>query len=282
MNITCINGDQTDHVNASDRALQYGDGLFETIVIREGEIQFWKQHIQRLKKGCQRLGINNVDYARLTAEAEQLCCNQSDAILKIIISRGITDRGYRFNTNENKSLATRILSLHKLPSYPQSHYDRGINLRLCQLEMGLNPTLAGIKHLNRLEQVMARNEWQDETIFEGLMRDHHQNIIEGTMSNFFIVKNDRLLTANLSYCGVAGIVRQLIIDDKIGHQLPIEITQICEQQLISADEVFICNSVIGIMPVKTFSQQTYGLGPVTKLIMRQYEDFVRQTNNCGF
>jgi len=277
-----INGDLTGQINATDRALQYGDGLFETIVIRDGKVQLWKQHIQRLEKGCQRLAINNVNYAQLTDEAMLLCNNQSNAILKIIISRGINGRGYRFNKSDKDSVATRLLSIYPFPKHPENHYKEGIALRLCQMKMGRNPVLAGIKHLNRLEQVMARNEWQDENVFEGLMCDEMSNIIEGTMSNYFMIKNKRLVTADISHSGVAGIVRQLIVDDEIDHQLPVEITSISEQQLHSADEVFICNSVIGIMPVKSFTKQSYAIGSVTKHLVNKLTDYCKHAANYGF
>jgi 4-amino-4-deoxychorismate lyase len=266
-----INGKVTTQIDAQDRGLSYGDGLFETLAIIDGRPQLWQQHIQRLQAGCARLGIIMPAEELLHDEIISLYQRQpptdrhvDQAVVKVILTRGKGERGYRVT---NTARTSRIIILSAWPEYPHRHED-GISVRWCNTPLGLNPALAGIKHLNRLEQVMARNEWQDDHIAEGLMLDVQGRVIEGTMSNLFIVKNQQLQTARLDQCGIAGIIRQLICDDSIGHGLSISEQYLNKTDILAADEVFVCNSLIGIWPVKYLydlnQPQDYIIGPVSQ------------------
>ena len=113
-----------------------------------------------------------------------------------------------------------------------------------------NSVLAGIKHLNRLEQVLARSEWTDSSIAEGVVLDHEENVIEGTMSNVFYIKGKTLYTPELSACGVDGIIRRKVITLATELHLEICINKISLKSLMDADEIFMCNSVIGVWPIK--------------------------------
>jgi 4-amino-4-deoxychorismate lyase len=146
-----LNGIPQTHIEISDRGLQYGDGLFETISVYNGKAIFLAQHIDRLTASCQRLLIPAPDLDTLHAEIKQLCQGVEQAVLKIIITRGSGGRGYR---QPDTIQASRILSLHPFPNYPDSYQQQGITARFCDTRLGLNPTLAGMKHLNRLEQVL--------------------------------------------------------------------------------------------------------------------------------
>jgi 4-amino-4-deoxychorismate lyase len=253
-----VNGTPQTHIEISDRGLQYGDGLFETITVDNGKAVFLQQHIDRLTAACQRLHIPAPDLDTLHAEINQLCQHVEQAVLKIIITRGSGGRGYRQPDNIQP---TRILSLHPFPTYPDSYYQQGITARFCDTRLGLNPTLAGMKHLNRLEQVLARAEWNDDSVQEGIMLDINNQVIEGTMSNLFYCKNNQLYTATLTQSGIAGIIRALIM----GHESVIEHSY-NQAELLEADELFVCNSVIGLWPIKQLAHRSFIVGSKTNYL----------------
>jgi 4-amino-4-deoxychorismate lyase len=264
-----VNGEAQDHLPVTDRGFQYGDGLFETIEVQSGRAIFLDQHLGRLLKGCIRLQIPEPSIDLIRSEAQSLLAFDSippgNCVLKIIITRGSGGRGYR---QPDSLKPSRIVSLHPAPDYPSSYQIQGINARFCQTRLGLNPLLAGIKHLNRLEQVMARAEWDSTDIQEGIMRDINGHIIEGTMSNVFFVKGGRLHTPILSHSGIAGIIRSAII--KLAHQHHLSIFEhlFDSAVLLSADEVFVSNSIIGIWPVKQLETTTFRIGPVTQQLQQ--------------
>jgi len=261
-----LNGETSDSLSLQDRGLQYGDGLFETIAVRNMQFEFWQRHMQRLLDGCQRLRIPLPDPEHLLAEARTLLDGRSDAVLKIIITRGQGGRGYRAPT-ESATKPSRILAVYDLPDYPAENQANGIIARYCETRLGTSPTLAGIKHLNRLEQVLARSEWQDETVFEGLMLAAHGRVTEGTMSNLFFVKEDTLCSPDLSNAGVAGIMREVILEIAYQQNVLVEIAHFSKADLKAADEIFICNSLIGAWPVRQLEIQQFSVGPVTKQII---------------
>jgi 4-amino-4-deoxychorismate lyase len=253
-----VNGEYQTHIEVADRGFQYGDGLFETITVHNGKAVFLQQHLARLTAACQRLRIPVPSPDTLRAEIDQLCQNTEQAVLKIIITRGSGGRGYR---QPDDISPTRVLSLHPFPNYPDNYAREGITARFCSTRLGLNPTLAGMKHLNRLEQVLARAEWQDDTIQEGIMLDINDCVIEGTMSNLFYSKNQQLYTAALTQSGIAGIIRAMIIS----HEFVIE-HNFNQAELLAADELFVCNSVIGIWPIKQLASHTFTIGNKTKYL----------------
>ena len=213
-----------------------------------------------LQAGCERLGIPAVDGKELARECQSLADGADKAVLKVIVTRGSGGRGYRV---PDKTAATRIVQLHEWPVFSPACAEHGVAVRICNTRLGHNPALAGIKHLNRLEQVLARQEWDDADIMEGLLLDTDGYLIEGTMSNIFLVRDETLVTPDLHQCGVAGIMRTRILE--LAGQLPIDI-QICAielQELLEADEIFICNSLIGIWPVIAVDSSAYEKGMVT-------------------
>ena len=256
-----INGAADDRLDALDRGLQYGDGLFETLRIHAGLPLLWEAHLARLTQGCERLGIPTPEAERLREEAERLCAGVADGVLKIIVTRGSGGRGYR---PPGRPRPTRLLAVYPYPDYPADNRSRGVEVRLCETRLGLNPALAGLKHLNRLEQVLGRAEWNDTTIAEGLMRDIEGNIIEGTMSNVFVVQAGRLRTPGLSRCGVAGVMRARVLAEAATLGIPSEECRLGVADLETADELFLTNSVIGIWPVRRFAGRDFAApGPLT-------------------
>lgn len=273
-----INGESKEHIEISDRGFQYGDGLFETIEIRGGKAIVLERHLERLSSGCQRLNIPFPGAELLGLEARTLCRRYSAArvVLKIIVTRGSGGRGYR---QPDVIQPTRVLSLHPYPDYPGNYPEQGIVARFCTTRLGLNPTLAGIKHLNRLEQVMARSEWNDPTIQEGLMLDANDHVIEGTMTNLFYIKNNSLYTAALTHSGVAGIVRRIIMTLSADHGLSVIEQEFTKDELLSADEAFVCNSIIGIWPIRQIGTAHFSVGLLTQSIQGWLNSFMEAECN---
>ncbi len=260
-----VNGHESELIPVSDRGFQYGDGLFETLLVENGEPQFLDRHLERLRIGCERLKIEFPGGEVLSQEAFRISRPSESAILKIMVTRGCGGRGFRIPDSIHP---TRVLSIHPGPDYPVDFQTRGIRTILCKNRLGINPSLAGLKHMNRLEQILARSEWASPEIQEGLMLDSDGNVIEGTMSNLFLVRNGALRTPDLSRCGVAGILRSLVLEIARSNRIGIGIEAITLDDLEKADEIFVTNCVIGLWPVVEFEQKVYPIGRLTRRIMQ--------------
>lgn len=256
-----INGQPSEVIDIQDRGLQYGDGLFETIRLHQGQPQFWNAHMHRLQRGCDVLKLAFPGGAALQTDVETLCRGSLNGTLKVIVTRGVGQRGYRaMNTQPN-----RIVSFY--PWQPSSSAATNPKLlTICEQRLGINPVLAGIKHLNRLEQVLARAEWDDE-FDEGVMLDVNGNVIEGTMSNLFLISRGKLITPELTRCGVAGIMREQILIEAAKLKIPTQIRNVPTAELMQAEEIFVCNSLIGIWPVGKLQHHVFASGPVTQALM---------------
>lgn len=242
-----IDGEQGTGCDISDRGLHYGDGLFETLAVRAGTLPLWDAHMRRLAAGCARLRLPLPDTDQLRAEAERLCGGVERAVLKLMLTRGMGPRGYRIDHAAVRP--TRILLLYRPPVWSESCWRDGVAVRLCATRLGSNPALAGIKHLNRLEQVLARDEWSDAAIFEGLMMDGAGRIVDGTMSNVFLCRGEELVTPALSECGIAGVMRDQVW--KMAGKSGWQVTEgsIVPEDLEAADEIFLSNALFGVLPV---------------------------------
>ena len=267
-----VNGEIRDHINITDRGLQYGDGLFETIAVFDGKLRLWERHWQRLSSGCRRLGIEGIDPRELYIEAERVCSDIKRGVLKMIITRGTSGRGYG---SSSVGKATRIMAIYPWPTYPDTYWQHGVSVRVCSTRMGRNTVLAGMKHLNRLEQVMARREWDDPEIVEGLMLDDSDYVISGTMSNLFIVNDKGLMTPALADCGVEGIMRGVILDLSADLGIYREEAPLSLQHLLQASEIFLCNALIGIWPVRRIDQQDYSIGAITSLLGKRLNELLQ-------
>lgn len=238
-----INGRPGTVVDCRDRGLQYGDGLFETMRVRRRRIRLLRLHLDRLAEGCRRLGIE-VSAAALEREAAARARQCIDGVLKLILTRGRGVRGYR---PTGKERYTRVLSLHALPAAETS--PKPVHVRLCRTRLGLNPDLAGLKTLNRLESVMARAEWRDERIWEGLMRDVEGTVVSGTMSNVFLRRGSTLMTPALDRCGIAGVMRRWVLEQAEDLRLRVWQGRLPIEAFRDAEEVFMTNAVAGVVPV---------------------------------
>lgn len=263
---TLIDGKATTEISCLDRGLQYGDGVFETIAVNNGKLLCWNEHIERLNSGCERLNIPIQNSETLKNEAlsliNPLIHSDKKSIVKLIITRGQGGRGYAIPEQVEPS---RIVSLYPFPEYTKDN-SNGISVRICNYRYAHNETLAGIKHMNRLEQVMARSEWNNTDIAEGIVLDNESNVIEGTMSNLFCVINDVLLTPKLNLCGVEGVIRNKILELAPTSGINTEVKTISLDELKNADEIFVCNSVIGLWPVIKLEDQTFSIGKLSAQI----------------
>lgn len=269
MTDTLINGEQRSSISINDRGLQYGDGLFETMVVRNSEIVLWPEHWQRLKLGCKKLSISVPDQATLEKEIKLLCSknNETQFVMKLIITRGEGQRGYRVTENQK---ITRILSTYTWPEYPSQYQTQGVAVRYCETTISENSQLAGVKHLNRLEQILARNEWATDDFQEGLMLNINGDVIDGTMSNVFMVKNNKIITPDVSLSGVAGVMRNKVIELAKHINVSVCVEKIDKLKIKTADELFLTNSLFGIWPVKSLENITFSqVGKITKQLQEE-------------
>jgi len=271
--VILVSGEETRRVDVGDRGLHYGDGLFETFAVRDGVPELWRAHLRRLAHGCARLGIPAPDEGLLAREAGQVCSSVKRGVLKIIVTRGSGGRGYR---PPEQIQPTRVVALYPWPEYPDAYGSEGVAVRACTTPLGRNPALAGLKHLNRLEQVLARGEWAEAEWDEGLMLDSDGHVVEGTMSNVFMVRAGGLVTPDLSQCGVAGVMRELIMDIAHGLGIGCNTERISLDELKKAEELFLCNSLTRIWPVRDVEGTRYGRGPVTQRIRATLDDRIAQ------
>lgn len=263
-----VNGKASQQISIEDRGLLYGDGLFETILCEQGKPVLFAEHMQRLQSGCLKLGISNPDANLILAELTEVA-RQMDCIIKVIVTRGVRSRGYQYDSDD-KSI-TRIIYRSDLPNIPTSHYTEGIRLFLCAHRLSDSGVLAGLKHLNRLDQVVARSEWQQE-FDEGVTLDSDENVIEGTMSNIFLESGGKWLTPALGRCGVEGVMRDFILQHADRLSIDCEERDITVAQLQNADAIFVCNSVIGVWPVTSFNSKRYAISESTIAVMQYLHD----------
>lgn len=245
------NGSPCDTVSAADRGLHYGDGLFETVAIRDGLPRLWRYHVERLQSGAARLGLpaptgrtlrSALDQALGQARADSRRC-----VAKILLTAGAGPRGYRRAGDTPGTLLTGISDSHAVPD---DCYRDGVALRLCNTRLAVQPQLAGMKTLNRLEQVLARNEWHDEDVFEGLLLDTGDRLICGTMSNVFLIEGQELVTPAITRCGVSGVMRRHVLTLLDQADIGYRIRDVGIDDLWASDGVFISNSQFGILPVR--------------------------------
>jgi 4-amino-4-deoxychorismate lyase len=235
------NGLSTIEISATNRGLAYGDGVFETMRCVDHEIPLWAHHKERLLQALKRLQIK-LDEPLLESELNGVIAKlpaQGAAVIKLIVARGDSERGYRADPDAESWRLWQIL-----PAPPL--YSGLLTLGLCETRLANQPLLAGMKHLNRLEQVLARLEWQDQ-YQDALMCDYHSNVIESVSANVFVLKNNRLFTPRMDRCGVAGVLRAFLINRILPQlDLPVSETEISLEDIRNADGLWLCNSVRGV------------------------------------
>lgn len=246
-----VNGQPGTQVSVLDRGLAYGDGVFRTLAIVGGQTRWWAAHLAALARDCQRLGLTCPDQACLEEDLVRLGPLPDQGVLRITVTRGEAPRGYA-----PRGKGTRILACWAAaqPAYPVA----GLNLRLCNLRLAQQPALAGVKHLNRLENVLARGEWDDPSIHEGVLLDGEGRVVSGVMSNLFIWSTaSGLRTPRLDRCGVAGVARERLLNLALVHGIPVETGDFCLAELLAAEEVLLCNSLMGLRRVARLGERTW-------------------------
>ncbi len=256
-----IDGRASASLPADDRGLAYGDGLFETVRFVAGRAPLWRWHLARLRLGAGRLRLSMPDPSHCWHEAQRVA-DGADCIVKLILTRG-GGRGYA----PMQSDCRRIVLRQELPALDQGAYCRGLRLRWCRLRLAQQPALAGLKHLNRLEQVLARAEWHDRRIDEGLLLDTDGRIVSATAANVFLVRDGRLLTPSLHLCGVAGVARAWLLA-RARRRMPVQEVDLRPDDLAAADELFLSNAVRGVVPVRALGRQHWPVGPVTQRLSK--------------
>lgn len=243
-----------------DRGLAYGDGLFQTMRVVGGAIPLLDCHLQRLDEGLQRLAID-CDLALIEREIGQFLAAlrpeevRADWVLKLTLTRGVAGRGY---LPAPGMVPTRLLALFPGTPFPATQAESGVTVRLCRLRLSRQPALAGIKHLNRLEQVLARSEWRDARIAEGILRDEMGQLIDGVVSNLFVVRGGVVETPRLDQSGVAGAMRAFVIARCAALSIPCREVVLSLEQALGAEEIFLSNSLFGLWPVVQWFDEAGG------------------------
>ncbi|MGL5006465.1 MAG: aminodeoxychorismate lyase [Plesiomonas sp.] len=272
-----INGLRDAQLNVADRGLAYGDGSFTTARVVRGKVQLQQAHIERLWSACQRLSITFPDIAILQSEIEMVAREIDQGILKVIITRGLGGRGYSSINCDN---TTRIISVAQWPMQYTQWQHEGIRLGESQISLGINPLLAGMKHLNRLEQVLIRQQLDQHNAVNPLqialddliVCDSAGYVVECCAANVFWRKGQHLFTPQLDWAGVSGVMRKYIMAycDQQGWHC--EAVRETVKTLADADEIFICNALLPVVPVRYFQHRQFSDFSATRQIQRFLDD----------
>lgn len=259
-----IDGEAHRTLSALDRGLQFGDGVFETIAVRRGRPLLREAHLERLEAGAARLSIDpGVPRDAWRRDIHAVARGMTRGIIKLIVTRGTGGRGY---TPPQTPAATRLVSAHPWPDGIHERQQSGITVGVSPVRLGRQPWLAGIKHLNRLEQVLARIHWRDAWQ-EALMLDDAERVVEASAANLFVVRAGRLCTPPLAGAGVAGLIRQQLLEGVAAVEgLPVVEQPLTLADLHEAREIFLTNCVIGLWPVTRIDDCRYAIGPVTRAL----------------
>jgi 4-amino-4-deoxychorismate lyase len=257
-----IGDEEVVAVLPGDRGIAYGDGLFETMRAHRGEVFWWDAHWARLQRGARQLRMALPDEAQVRCEAGRLLGGRA-AVAKLVVTRGCGGRGY---APANDAVPTWILSCHPLPPAPPRD---GLVLRWCETRLAVQPALAGIKHCNRLEQVLARGEWNDVAVpdrdaDEGLMLSTEGDVASAIAANLFVLHGRQWTTPPVDRCGVAGVCRAWAITalDAVEGRLGVTDAE-------TADAVFLCNAVRGILPVARLGARKWSSHPQVVALQRR-------------
>ncbi len=262
-----VDGVAGDALPVDDRGLAYGDGLFETLLIRTGRVRFVDAHLARLARGCAALGLAFSDTDALRADiVRALARAPALAVLKIVVTRGSARRrGYAAGGETPR----RIVSLW--PASGGGIPQEGVDARIATLRLGDSPRLAGIKHLNRLENVLAASEPGADAVFESLLLDAADQVVCGTRSNVFIAHQGRLATPRLDRNGVAGVMRAIVLRECAALGIPAEERRLSQAEVIAADELFVTNARIGVVPVRRLGEHAFRMDTTARRLAAHIE-----------
>jgi 4-amino-4-deoxychorismate lyase len=240
-----INGHPATELNIADRAVHYGDGCFTTMEVKDGTVRYWQHHLQRLQLAVNRLGINFSLWHELQQHVTKLALASEHGVIKIILSRGIGGRGYAPAVGQG----TYIVSVHEMPKHYLNLRKQGVKLGISSVQLAKQPLLAGIKHLNRLEQVLVKQSFDAEVFDDVLVCDTDGMLVESSVANLFWRKGASWFTPDLYFCGVEGVMRNLVLTHFKNTGQHVQQIRTLTETLKHVDEVFICNSLMGLVPV---------------------------------
>ncbi|MGP3589993.1 aminodeoxychorismate lyase [Vagococcus sp. WN89Y] len=249
-----INGTEQPWLSASDRAIQFGDGCFTTARILGGQIQFIDAHLERLRLACTRLMIAFEDWGVLAHEMANLAQAKETGVVKVILSRGAGGRGY---SAASCTEPVRILALSDAPAHYARWREHGVTLALSPVPLGRNPWLAGIKHLNRLEQVLIRAQLEQTPADEALVLDSDGWVTECCAANILWRQGQNVFTPRLDQAGVDGIMRQYCLRQLAASRFTVAEVQARPDALAQADEVVICNALMPLVPVRQWDKYSW-------------------------
>ncbi|MEI6895024.1 MAG: aminodeoxychorismate lyase [Colwellia sp.] len=260
MRYCSVNGQQQTDITITERGLAYGDGIFTTAKIVNGKVVLLEKHIERLLLGCNKLKLNLPLNINLNEQLKFVSKTYSKAVLKVMITAGSGGRGYsRVGLNENST--NIIIMVSDFPTHYEGIAQKGIHLGDSEQCIATSSMLGGIKHLNRLEQVLLRVELDERHEDDLVVTNCQGQVIEVTSANLFYWLDGRLCTPEISTSGVDGIIRQVIIAN-------IPQVKVCQTQVVDlqqAQGIFICNSLMGIIPVKTYNSRILAIDAVLAL-----------------
>ncbi len=261
-----VNGIPQTHVSLSDRSFQYGDGCFTTILTKNGELVFWAEHVARMEACLKTLQIPFPDWQVVFEWANQAVLQDEKAGVKVHISRGNGGRGYSPNGIEAPAIT---ISNFAFPEHYTIWQESGVSLGVCETRLGIQPLLAGHKHNNRLEQVLAKAEIEGTKFADAVTLNVQNNVIETTMANLFWVKDYNVYTPDLSLSGVAGVMRRKVLELLLNTSFKVEVGDFTLSEMLEADEVWMCNSLLGVAPVRSITTSNQKIEfPIGKLTKR--------------
>jgi len=239
---TLINGQALDHVAATDRGLLFGDGLFETMAFWNGQCPLWERHMRRLTRGCRMLGIASPDFVLVEDECRALAQSSKRIVIRLTLTRGSGGRGYWPDVTGKP---TRILQSREWPESLEKQQQNGMKAITSTVRLNLQPALAGLKHCNRIEQVLAAQECQQQGAEEALVFDQSGRLAEAVSSNLLLRYQGRWITPS-SPAAVAGVGLEWLL---AAPPLKIQARAVELAQVGRADSILVINSVGGIRPL---------------------------------
>jgi 4-amino-4-deoxychorismate lyase len=272
-----IDGDAAGGLSPFDRGLHFGDGVFETIACLHRRARFLSLHLERLAHGCRTLGFSPPQEEQLREEVARLAGEQERAIVKLIVTRGpATVRGYAVSSDAR---ATRVAIRYPWPVEDPVLQQQGVSVRVAAMRLGENPALAGLKHCNRLEQILARSEPGGASA-EALMLSRSGKLVSGTMTNVFLVdgppRSPRLRTPAIDVCGVAGVMRRVVLREAARAGIAASECALWPADLEAATEIFLTNARVGIWPVARLGERTLVPGPLTRRMQGLLEPLLEE------
>ncbi|GGQ11403.1 4-amino-4-deoxychorismate lyase [Shewanella litoralis] len=255
MALVWVNQVKQGTISPFDRGLAYGDGVFATMrtasAHQAAAVLFLDAHLQRLQQSCQRIGIHWQASQSLVEQLGLLASSYPDHCIKLLLTRGEGGRGYQAPDLAN---VTEVVSVHPIPSHYQHWQQHGIALASSPITLARQPLLAGIKHLNRLEQVLIKSQPLIANTQDWLVCDTQGWVIESSMANIFAIKQGKVCTPAITHAGVSGVMREQMIDLLLQEGVSVNAQAMRYDDICSADHIFITNSLFGVVDVNTIDQ----------------------------